>query len=893
MTDYINNGDTINNQSNDYDVSTNLVKLLNYINDFPNTISDTLTNRNTKIVSFNPYETTNYKVVDNKKCYAPFTEYSNATINMTSDGHLYTPEQCMMNAAIKQQQFNSDFINNIAVNSPTPGLNAKVIHGYFADDTNFFKNAPSSSIINTGIINDTSNIQSITQNYVIDRVYRAGNWFDDNTHLFSVELDGYFVPNITGNWTFTLNSDDASYLWIGDKAINTYNVSNADINNGGLHPPVTKSYTSTVPFIQGEVYKIRIQYGENYGFHNLTFSITDPNGKVTNGTNYLYTNIKEKNIAYYALVENSQQDTDSGNYKCYVTDTTIPNIRDELQNTNNGFSLVTVWQAFDPAYESIVIKGDNYLTNDGKNLVICDGNNNKIKILSSDVSNNHISFTNSTGDLVTSSEYNITKNDKFDSQVNPSFLRAYYKTLNSTAITDPNANKVLNTINVGDKILCLPDVLGKLNDEDIYKYIRLTNDGKFLLFLDEGNLKILTNAHACSLKNSENLIYTTKASKSFYPYSVDIPGKTMNLSNTSYIMSNNQYFPITQDDMETYGSTNSYVKTSNIAPPGLTNNTIENDIQSNNCNDICNSISNCNYYYSYRTDDGKNYCRLDKNNSVPVLSSIQPFSGVKSSDLYVKQTSINFNNVVDPMKKSIYNNIRMQKLSDKSVLNKYTLNQNLSFDKIYKDVTTYYTQAIYLVNQLLHGNMNNTSLNKKLNNLLEKIEKKESFMNMNIEKFSNMSNNKREGFDNGSGVPKPTKYNPGILPENNAVTNMGLVNSTIYKKILPLEHKANIHSRIENNITNQYNNINQKLNNINNLQQELLQDDMYDYSGNLLQGNRYDNSGNSMTFNKKNPSLQDVIVEDSMNLMYRENTFYILATITASVLIIAAISVAR
>ena len=130
---------------------------------------------------------------------------------------------------------------------------------------------------------------------------------NDNTeHTFSVEWVGYFytksasTSNTPQTWTFKLDSDDASYLWIGETAqgngINAekYTTSNALINNGGLHG--MNAVTRSIGLLPNEYYPIRIQFGENGGNYNVIMSFIPPGGApTTNGTGYFFSNTSNPN----------------------------------------------------------------------------------------------------------------------------------------------------------------------------------------------------------------------------------------------------------------------------------------------------------------------------------------------------------------------------------------------------------------------------------------------------------------------------------------------------------------------------------------------------------------------------------------------------------------------
>lgn len=86
----------------------------------------------------------------------------------------------------------------------------------------------------------------------------------------SIEYKGYFLASYTGTHTFYLNSDDASYLWLGLTALSGYTTGNALVNNGGLHGPTEVS--ATVNLVAGTYYPVRIQFGNNTGPGVMTAS---------------------------------------------------------------------------------------------------------------------------------------------------------------------------------------------------------------------------------------------------------------------------------------------------------------------------------------------------------------------------------------------------------------------------------------------------------------------------------------------------------------------------------------------------------------------------------------------------------------------------------------------
>ena len=102
----------------------------------------------------------------------------------------------------------------------------------------------------------------------------AGNQ-PGNIHNYSVEWYGVFIPDSTGNWTFSTDSDDASYIWIGPTADTGYNNTNATVNNRNPHPMIgiNQNIKSAQNYVKGQQYSIRMQFGEAGGQYNFILEI--------------------------------------------------------------------------------------------------------------------------------------------------------------------------------------------------------------------------------------------------------------------------------------------------------------------------------------------------------------------------------------------------------------------------------------------------------------------------------------------------------------------------------------------------------------------------------------------------------------------------------------------
>jgi len=162
----------------------------------------------------------------------------------------------------------ADYFNAAITSIPIMG-------GYFADDISLFNTY---SAFASGTTTDMTNISSATNS-----IYTTGG----SSTNFSIEWVGKFYPPTSGSYTFYLDSDDASYLWIDSKATSGFTTGNADINNGGIHPMTIKSYT--IELTGGTLYPMRIQYGQKEGGYDLKFSFKGPSiGLTNNFDGYIY-----------------------------------------------------------------------------------------------------------------------------------------------------------------------------------------------------------------------------------------------------------------------------------------------------------------------------------------------------------------------------------------------------------------------------------------------------------------------------------------------------------------------------------------------------------------------------------------------------------------------------
>ena len=93
----------------------------------------------------------------------------------------------------------------------------------------------------------------------------------DPPENITVLYTGYLLATYTGTWTFVLNSDDGSYLWIGSTAVSGYTTSNELVTSSYAGPG-----TGTISLTAGEYYPIRLLYGNgpSEGWLSLTYAHT-------------------------------------------------------------------------------------------------------------------------------------------------------------------------------------------------------------------------------------------------------------------------------------------------------------------------------------------------------------------------------------------------------------------------------------------------------------------------------------------------------------------------------------------------------------------------------------------------------------------------------------------
>jgi hypothetical protein len=280
------------------------------------------------------------------------------------------------------------------------------------------------------------------------------------------------------------------------------------------------------------------------------------------------------------------------------------------------------------------------------------------------------------------------------------------------------------------------------------------------------------------------------------------------------------------------------------------------------CKANCDADPNCKYFYNYKKSDGKNYCLNMRDSYSPDnYTPIQPNSGIKNSDLYIRELKVqldskDFRSI--PNKQNITN----YKPYSENEVNPYVLVSNpfvktdINADVNCSSISPMVLQSIY------YTGLDNADPNAK------KV-------------YERCKGNFKEGFDDHGYQNKDTvykKYGTGI-PQGN-----GLPESVSLYQVDPLKQIATDYTNKIKNVDTNYRDITENISKITSISGTGVRDDL---SGNYL----YDYN-TPFTLNKPKTTL-DGLVSDNRQLEAQENAVYVLGTITAATLVVFAIVLAK
>ena len=773
--------------------------------------------------------------LDTGKCMA-VSEYDNRpSVAMKQlDGNLHTPESCKLNVGVIQSAEKwQNFMNDTKTSKVIPerGLQYKVVDGYFADNPDFFKTA---KVLNTGTAKKFDNIRDCTNGYIATP-------HSTSQHRYSVEWYGTFTTPTTGPHHFVVSSDDASYMWIGKYAMGNTSTKNALARNGNLH-----GFRHSIGYIYlqaGISYPIRFQFGENWGGHDFSIALygLDTNRQWTryNFADMVTPEVNVKDTKqYYALVEKDAESSAKGLYNCYISDTTnsnVPttqsNLKFKISTNQSNFNYKIIWSAFDEKNEYDKLRPGNYAYYRNNQLIVCDSAGTTLKTFgepNSQTSGDKLHIDNN-GNIVLYGRLGakpLTLVNATDAVINPAWITERHVLGRLDTLTTAEDDRIWRT---------------SWDDQQLF----MSENGKFKLEMtDNGNLVIKMSVLGCTGRSSDGTKYTTAKDnllgKNYYLYEAEADMK-MDKTFLAYAIDNARGLKPLNMKSPDMKKGRGYTKYDNYAPSNTDNAVTVNNIAA--CEKKCTDDKTCDYYYSYVTNDGRNNCKTGTNNVSASFIPIQPNSGIKSSQLYIRSTDMNLPS------DDVRNNIPKKTASDYTNYAAYTVSPAL-----YELGSAEILQSIQTTSKRQDEIMNGTN----------KLGKTETFTG-------------KEGFnDRGYKTSEVVNAKYAVQPTPN-----GLANAIQTQQITPLTQIAGDYNALMANISSEYNTITTNVSATTSLRDNLKNNKRAGY----LESN-YD-----MVPPIKR--IEDVRIEDINEMISQTNTTYTLATITAMTIIIAGIFVMR
>jgi hypothetical protein len=132
------------------------------------------------------------------------------------------------------------------------GLNQQQYSGFFNNNPAFFP---------------ATNSAGSTRNSPVEFTGIVGSF---TSLAASVQWLGYFYAPTSDDYTFSLNSDGGSFLWIGSVARSDYTTGNATVNNSGTRVDNPRTISGAAALVGGNYYPLRIQWGISYGVSSIS-----------------------------------------------------------------------------------------------------------------------------------------------------------------------------------------------------------------------------------------------------------------------------------------------------------------------------------------------------------------------------------------------------------------------------------------------------------------------------------------------------------------------------------------------------------------------------------------------------------------------------------------------
>jgi hypothetical protein len=579
------------------------------------------------------------------------------------DANMHSPETCkltvgMLDADKKFKRYQS------GASVYKPGLPYTVYYGSMRGNYDlFFADA---KVWFTGISTNMLGLNMATNGQITANVNSFGGGYTgggypgpgtpEGSKAFTIEWFGYFRAPKAGDYIFQINSDDASLLYIDNAAMApSYYGSgrNVFIDNGGGHGMINlqntyKANDSTT------YHPIRIRYEEGWGGYEFEFKILDSQNQDITANSIFYKD--SASSTFYSLVRNKEN---QNMYDCYMT-----NNADTVSKTSTGkrfkyeilkrFGTVNVdgkeIQSSASWYAAVGDDGTIQLYDAAKSGQSIDFNGTQARDgnhpdflarLNGPLSQKDVSYWiqgdgNMRGDsaLAGGNAYIfLSWQNWLGYNENPG---PYTTTNNKLAQGAFYANQFDYTYNQQNPFKRRNIIVHKNNpyNEPKMNYHIISDGGNYKFRMSEqGELRLIYAVRACGDANSNgiNISYTEntdtfsfynvnadpRLNKSFYYDSSD--------NSLSYIdrKTYSQLY-VTNKDGSDYSSYESIYLPKEITD-AKSNSSIKTGYTKKQCQEVCNSNENCNYYYYQSKSDGSNsQCYID--------NGTHPFSFTPSTD---------------------------------------------------------------------------------------------------------------------------------------------------------------------------------------------------------------------------------------------------------------------
>jgi hypothetical protein len=721
--------------------------------------------------------------------------------------NLYTHTSCKLELATRFSDILYKEQEEIRGNTiiKQPGLSYNVVDGYFNDDPTYF-------------VNNTPLNEGISTNITLSAI-------TTKTEYVSVEWFGYVIPKTGDSITFGIEGDDACYLWIGNKAINDYSIENADAKNGGLHGMINETSKVQTFLNPGELYPIRIQYGQNAGGRGLILTI---NGE----KNYdiLYTLTKDNKIykqkqQYYTLVENTQSDTAKGLFKCYITNMDkYPDTEKSIQNLNSTssttltdnveFEIIKKWGTGNPG---------SYAKVDNTGFHLYDSNGFKTVIQ--------------------------TKFSKTDSQNYWVELATYVNTVVININVDGIILEEAFSKNYSDSVACRKWENDKKRNNRIYALLHggeinennylISNDSKYKLSISKQGELVLLRAKRITKRtktDSNNIEFTYSNANSRYLYNFRCNPR---MNKMYYVDAKNNQLNFIPYNSNFLTSTGKFSEFSSYVPQKISGN-IKGD--STSCKSKCNANTLCSAVYAYKTTSNDDKCQfvMTSNENIRVgnlFNPLQPNSSINSSTLYIKDKQIKMSGNI------AINGPFFSSEDGYKTYSAYSIGPSMTTAPLGLEETPEYKELAKEVCEILKGNGN-----------CEQPQQTQGFQG-----FS------KEGF---------TTYNSYDCVNN---TGEGCKKFIQTYKIDPLIKTATDYSKALQTMDANNTTFSNNLGSYNTTYDDLSKNSVYQFRA------------EHTDFNNTKKSLLETANDDLDELLIQQNNMYIIGTITTATLLITAI----